>query len=53
MGEPVPGGMANVFARSLGIPNDSLAATRLLVENAKGPPRQVTLGVVAGRHLPS
>ena len=49
----VPGGMANVFARSLGIPNDSVAATRMLLENAKDPPRQVTLGVVGGRHFTS
>jgi diacylglycerol kinase family enzyme len=49
----VPGGMANVFARSLGIPNDALAATRLLVDNAKGPHRRVTLGVVDGRYFTS
>jgi diacylglycerol kinase family enzyme len=49
----VPGGMANVFARSLGIPNDALAATRALVDNAKGSPRQVTLGVVDGRYFTS
>jgi diacylglycerol kinase family enzyme len=49
----VPGGMANVFARSLGIPNDALAASHLLVGNAKGSPRQVTLGVVGGRYFTS
>lgn len=49
----VPGGMANVFARSLGIPNDALAATHLLVDNAKGSPRSVTLGVVEGRYFTS
>lgn len=49
----VPGGMANVFARSLGIPNDCLAATHMLVDNAMGSPRQVTLGVVGGRYFTS
>jgi diacylglycerol kinase family enzyme len=49
----VPAGMANVFARSLGIPNEALAATHLLVDNAKGPPRRVTLGVVEGRYFTS
>lgn len=47
----VPGGMANVFARSLGIPNDALAATQALVDNAKGSPRRVTLGVVEQRYF--
>lgn len=49
----VPGGMANVFARSLSIPNDALAATDLLVDKAKGSPRRVTLGVVEGRYFTS
>jgi diacylglycerol kinase family enzyme len=49
----VPGGMANVFARSLGIPNDALAATHLLAGNGNGSPRQVTLGVVGGRYFTS
>lgn len=49
----LPGGMANVFARSLGIPNDALAATRSLVDNATGSPRQVALGVVGGRYFTS
>jgi diacylglycerol kinase family enzyme len=46
----VPGGMANVFARSLGIPDDAMAATRLLV-GATGSPRPVTLGVVGDRYF--
>jgi diacylglycerol kinase family enzyme len=49
----VPGGMANVFARSLGIPNDAEAATRLLVDNAKGSPARVTMGIVGGRYFTS
>jgi len=49
----VPAGMANVFARSLGIPNDALAATHLLVDNAKDSPRRVTLGVMEGRYFTS
>jgi diacylglycerol kinase family enzyme len=49
----VPGGMANVFSRSLGLPNDAVAATRILVNNAKGPPRWVTLGIVGGRYFTS
>jgi YegS/Rv2252/BmrU family lipid kinase len=49
----VPGGMANVFARSLGIPNDAVAATKVLADNAKASPRQVTLGVLDGRSFTS
>jgi YegS/Rv2252/BmrU family lipid kinase len=49
----VPGGMANVFARSLGIPNDAVAAATLLVDNAKASPRRVTLGVLDGRSFTS
>jgi diacylglycerol kinase family enzyme len=47
----VPGGMANVFARSLGIPNDAVAATRLLVNNATGSPAQRTMGIMGGRYF--
>lgn len=32
---PVPGGSANVFARSLGIPNDAVEATGLLLEQLR------------------
>ena len=49
----VPGGMANVFARSLGIPNDDSAAARRLVDGADQPGRQVTLGVLDGRAFTS
>jgi diacylglycerol kinase family enzyme len=49
----VPGGMANVFARSLGIPDDALASTHLLAGNAKEPPRRVTLGTVGDRYFTS
>lgn len=49
----VPGGMANVFARSLRLPNDALAAAHLLVDRAEGPARQVTLGLVDGRYFTS
>ena len=47
----VPAGMANVFARSLGIPNDPIEATGWLVENPNTPPRRVPLGRVDGRYF--
>jgi diacylglycerol kinase family enzyme len=45
----IPAGMANVFARSLGLPHDPVEATGWLLENAGLPPRQVPLGRVGGR----
>jgi diacylglycerol kinase family enzyme len=49
----VPGGMANVFARSIGLPNDALAAGRVVVERAKATARRVTLGIAEGRYFTS
>jgi diacylglycerol kinase family enzyme len=49
----VPAGMANVFARSLGLPDNAVAATRTLVERSTVPPRRVTLGVAEGRYFTS
>jgi diacylglycerol kinase family enzyme len=49
----VPAGMANVFARSLGLPNDVLAATHVVAGDAKARPRPVTLGVMGGRYFTS
>jgi diacylglycerol kinase family enzyme len=49
----VPGGMANVFARSLGLPNEIVAATRVLAERSNAPPRRVTLGIAEGRYFTS
>jgi diacylglycerol kinase family enzyme len=47
----LPAGMANVFARSLGIPDDPIEATGWLVENPDVSPRRVPLGLVADRHF--
>ncbi|HVM11144.1 MAG TPA: diacylglycerol kinase family protein [Actinomycetota bacterium] len=47
----VPGGGANVFARSLGIPRDPVEATRLLVARRERRGRRVTLGRALGRHF--
>lgn len=42
---PVPGGSANVFARSLGIPNDAVEATGVLLESLRiGRSREIGLG---------
>lgn len=42
---PVPGGSANVFARSLGLPNDAVEATGVLLENLRdGVHRSIGLG---------
>jgi diacylglycerol kinase family enzyme len=45
----LPGGMANVFARSLGIPPDPIEATGLLLERADSLPRPVPLGRIGDR----
>jgi YegS/Rv2252/BmrU family lipid kinase len=47
----IPAGMANVFARSLRIPNDPIEATGWLIENAEAVPRTVPLGRVNGRYF--
>lgn len=47
---PVPGGSANVFARSLGIPNDAVEATGVLLESLRdGSHRSIGLGVANDR----
>lgn len=47
---PVPGGSANVFARSLGLPNDAVEATGLLLERLRtGEHRTIGLGTANGR----
>jgi diacylglycerol kinase family enzyme len=47
----LPGGMANVFARSLGIPPDPVEATGLLLKRADSLPRRVSLGRVGDRYF--
>ena len=47
----LPGGGANVFARSLGIPNDPVEATALLIEHADRAPRRIPLGLCDDRHF--
>jgi diacylglycerol kinase family enzyme len=47
----LPGGMANVFARSLGIPSDPIEATGLLLERVDTLPRRVPLGRIDGRYF--
>ena len=47
----LPGGMANVFARSLGIPHDPVEATGFLLERADDPPRRVPLARLDGRYF--
>ena len=46
----IPGGSANVFARSLGLPNDAVEASGLLLERLRtGTRRTVGLGTANGR----
>jgi diacylglycerol kinase family enzyme len=47
----LPGGMANVFARSLGIPSDPIEATGLLLERSDSLPRRIPLGRIDGRYF--
>ena len=47
----LPAGLANVFARSLGIPNDPIEATGWLVGHRDTAPTRVPLGRVDGRHF--
>lgn len=47
----LPAGMANVFARSLGIPDDPVEATGWLIENRDRASRPVPLGRVEGRYF--
>lgn len=47
---PVPGGSANVFARSLGLPNDAVEATGLILEQLRsGVTRSIGLGTANDR----
>lgn len=45
----IPAGLVNVFARSLGLPNDPVEATGWLLEHAQDTPRRIPLGRVDGR----
>ncbi len=48
----LPGGSTNVFARTLGLPDDPIEATGVLLEGlARGAVRRVGLGVVNGRYF--
>ena len=48
----LPGGATNVFARTLGIPNDVVDATEYLLRMADDfQPRRVDTGLVNGRHF--
>ena len=47
----LPGGMANVFARSVGIPQDPVEATGFLLERADDPPRLVPLAKMQDRYF--
>ncbi|MEM9653449.1 MAG: diacylglycerol kinase family protein [Actinomycetota bacterium] len=47
---PLPGGSTNVFARSLGYPNDPVAATSVLVDGLKAQSfRRANVGLANGR----
>jgi diacylglycerol kinase family enzyme len=48
----IPGGGANVFARALGLPNDSVAATAVLLDHLRhARTRRISLGQAAGRYF--
>jgi diacylglycerol kinase family enzyme len=49
---PLPGGSTNVFARTIGLPNDPIEATGAVIDGlAAGNVEDVGLGVVNGRHF--
>ncbi len=49
---PLPGGSTNVFARTLGLPDDPIEATGVLLDAlANGSVQRVGLGSVNGRHF--
>ena len=49
---PLPGGSTNVFARTLGLPNDPIEATGVLLDALdRGAIRSVGLGSVTGRYF--
>ena len=45
----LPGGGANVFARSLGLPRDAVEAAGILLERLHEPPRRIPLGRAGDR----
>ncbi|MTV26031.1 diacylglycerol kinase family lipid kinase [Nitriliruptoraceae bacterium ZYF776] len=48
----IPGGGANVLARALGLPNDAVQATSLLLDHLReGRERTITLGRAGGRYF--
>jgi diacylglycerol kinase family enzyme len=48
----IPGGGANVLARALGLPNDAVAATSVLLDHLRdGRSRTISLGRAAGRYF--
>jgi YegS/Rv2252/BmrU family lipid kinase len=47
----LPGGGTNVFARSLGIPEDLFEAASILLESGRSEPRRIPLGRADGRHF--
>ncbi|HCO03326.1 MAG TPA: hypothetical protein DIT48_08205 [Actinobacteria bacterium] len=49
----LPGGGANVLARSMGIPNDPRAAARFLMDRVHLPARSLPLGRIDGRFFAS
>jgi diacylglycerol kinase family enzyme len=49
----LPGGGANILARGLGLPNDPVEATGLLLERLERPPTRIPLGRVDGRYFVS
>jgi diacylglycerol kinase family enzyme len=49
---PLPGGSTNVFARTIGYPNDPVEATGVLVDAlAAGTTKRIGLGLVNGRYF--
>src|SRR5215471_3827234 len=49
---PLPGGSTNVFARTIGLPNDPIEATSVLLDAlSRGSIRRVGLGSVNGRYF--
>ena len=49
---PLPGGSTNVFARTLGLPDDPIEATVVLLDSlALDAIRRIGLGIVNGRHF--
>ncbi|HEX9889464.1 MAG TPA: diacylglycerol kinase family protein [Nitriliruptorales bacterium] len=48
----IPGGGTNVFARTLGLPNDTVAATSVLLDRLRtGQRRRISLGRAGGRYF--